>query len=209
MRGVTDEQLTLAKVYANAMIQLTETQAETDLLARELNEFATLVNENAELETFLASPTIDRDTRQTAIEKLFRGEYSDLFDSGSQQQRSLEPGASGGRGLFAGARRAARANTGLRANGDTAERGTAYQFEGCGSTLHGQGGRADRECRRFADRRTCRPGRRREVRRHRSDEIVTDRFGVARVRGARGVRRSGSRGRRAGLDVEMSKQKND
>lgn len=79
MRGVTDEQLTLAKVYANAMIQLTETQAETDLLARELNEFATLVNENAELETFLASPTIDRDTRQTAIEKLFRGEYSDLF----------------------------------------------------------------------------------------------------------------------------------
>ena len=79
MRGVTDEQLTLAKVYADAMIQLAESQGETDVLAGELSDFAALVGENADLETFLASPTIDRDTREAAIEKLFRGKYSDLF----------------------------------------------------------------------------------------------------------------------------------
>lgn len=79
MRGVTAEQLTLAKVYADAMIQLAESQGETDALAEELDDFAARVNDNAELESFLASPAIDRDTRQAAIEKLFRGKYSDLF----------------------------------------------------------------------------------------------------------------------------------
>ena len=79
MRGVTDEQLPLAKVYADAMIQLAESQGETDVLAEELDNFAARVNDNAELESFLASPAIDRDTRQAAIEKLFRGKYSELF----------------------------------------------------------------------------------------------------------------------------------
>ena len=79
MRGVTDEQLPLAKVYADAMIQLAESQGETEVLAEELDDFAMRVNENAELESFLASPTIDRETREAAIEKIFRGKYSDLF----------------------------------------------------------------------------------------------------------------------------------
>ncbi len=79
MRGVSGEQLPLAKVYADAMIQLAESQGETDVLAKELDDFAARVNDNAELESFLASPAIDRDTRQAAIEKLFRGKYSELF----------------------------------------------------------------------------------------------------------------------------------
>ena len=79
MKGVTDQQLTLAKVYAEAMIQLAESQGETGELAQEQSDFASRFNDNADLQTFLGSPTIDRDTRRTAIEKLFRGKYSDLF----------------------------------------------------------------------------------------------------------------------------------
>lgn len=79
MRGATTEQLALAKVYAEAMIQLAESQGEMDLLARELADFARRIEQSAELASFLASPLIDREARETAVEKLFRGKYSDLF----------------------------------------------------------------------------------------------------------------------------------
>lgn len=79
MSGVTTEQLALAKVYAEAMIQLAESQGEMDLLARELADFASRIEQSADLASFLASPLIDREARETAVEKLFRGKYSDLF----------------------------------------------------------------------------------------------------------------------------------
>ena len=79
MSGVTTEQLALAKVYAEAMIQLAESKGEMDLLARELADFASRIEQSADLASFLASPLIDREARETAVEKLFRGKYSDLF----------------------------------------------------------------------------------------------------------------------------------
>lgn len=79
MKGVTTEQLALAKVYASAMIQLAESQGEMDLLYNELGDLANRIGNSAELESFLASPMIDRETREAALEKLFRGKYSDLL----------------------------------------------------------------------------------------------------------------------------------
>lgn len=79
MSGVTTEQLALAKVYAEAMIQLAESKGEMDLLARELADFASRIEQSADLASFLTSPLIDREARETAVEKLFRGKYSDLF----------------------------------------------------------------------------------------------------------------------------------
>ena len=79
MSGVTTEQLALAKVYAEAMIQLAESKGEMDLLARELADFASRIEQSADLASFLTSPLTDREARETAVEKLFRGKYSDLF----------------------------------------------------------------------------------------------------------------------------------
>ncbi len=79
MTGVTDEQLALARVYADAMLQIAESQGEMDLLEHELHDLATHIERDEDLAGFLSSPTVDRETKRGAFEKLFRGRYSDLF----------------------------------------------------------------------------------------------------------------------------------
>lgn len=79
MAGVSEQELSIARVYADAMLDLAEARGEMDDLLDELTRFAAEVEKNTDLETFIASPMVDAAARQKTIEKLFRGKASDLF----------------------------------------------------------------------------------------------------------------------------------
>ena len=73
------EQLTLAKVYSDSMLTLAEERNEAEALGAELADLAAYVAGDAELATFLSSPTVDVTVRAATLEKLLRGRYSDLL----------------------------------------------------------------------------------------------------------------------------------
>ena len=78
MPSMNDEDLALARVYSIGMLELAEAKGEVDRLREELLDLAAYRDRDAELESFLYTPTVDTDTRRKVLEKLFRGRYSDL-----------------------------------------------------------------------------------------------------------------------------------
>lgn len=79
MASFSDKGLAVARVYGAAMIELAQGLGEVDVLFHELGDLAGQVDRDEPLRTFLSSPVVDTGTRASAIEKLFRGKYSDLF----------------------------------------------------------------------------------------------------------------------------------
>ena len=79
MRTFSDTELAIAKVYADALLDLAERAGEADSLLDELLGVAELVETNAEFAYFLSSPIIDTDERRASIEKMFRGRVSDML----------------------------------------------------------------------------------------------------------------------------------
>ena len=79
MAGVTDQELSVARVYSEAMLQLAEPLGEVDLLLHELEDFTAQVEKEGDLKRFLFDPTVDVNARERTFEKLFRGCYSDLL----------------------------------------------------------------------------------------------------------------------------------
>lgn len=79
MAGATDKDLALAKVYSKSMLDLAESQGQADELLDELHALADLLDKNAQLATFLSSPTVDVAARAQTLEKAFRGKASDLL----------------------------------------------------------------------------------------------------------------------------------
>jgi F-type H+-transporting ATPase subunit delta len=78
MAGISDKELALAKVYSSAMIELAARTGDTQVLGQELADLAAYLDRDEAFDRFLSSPTVDTDARKAAIEKLFRGRYSDL-----------------------------------------------------------------------------------------------------------------------------------
>ena len=79
MATASDQEITLARVYSDAILQLAEAQGEADSLLEELLGLAAYLDETPELATFFSSPTVDAGVRQKAIEEWFRGRASDLL----------------------------------------------------------------------------------------------------------------------------------
>jgi len=79
MPRLSDNELSLGRVYATALLNLAESQGEGEWLLKELLDLAGKVEEDADLKAFLSSPMIGPAAREATIEKLFRGRYSDLF----------------------------------------------------------------------------------------------------------------------------------
>ncbi len=79
MAGFSVQDLAIARVYGEAMMQLAEAQGDVDGLLDELEDFAGQIEKQEELRLYVSDPTIDTDGRAKAIEKLFRGRYTDLF----------------------------------------------------------------------------------------------------------------------------------
>ncbi|MGD2108332.1 MAG: ATP synthase F1 subunit delta [Phycisphaerae bacterium] len=73
------QEMAVARVYAGAMLELAEARNETAQLQTELLELAERVDTNPDFARFLSSPLVDAKARRAALEKLFRGRYSDLL----------------------------------------------------------------------------------------------------------------------------------
>jgi F-type H+-transporting ATPase subunit delta len=79
MASVSDRELSIARVYSKAMLDLAEERGEADALLDELQELVRYLDRNSELEQFLGSPLVDDDDRARVLEKVFRGRASDLL----------------------------------------------------------------------------------------------------------------------------------
>lgn len=79
MATVNDREMALASVYSKAMLSLAEEVGEADELLAELLELVRSLDQNPELEQFLASPLVEDEDRAEVLEKIFRGRASDLL----------------------------------------------------------------------------------------------------------------------------------
>ncbi|UCE60382.1 MAG: ATP synthase F1 subunit delta [Phycisphaerales bacterium] len=76
---MSDKEITVARVYSNAMLRLAEAKGEADSLFEEMDQLVSLLDAHEDLDGFLASPMIDPEVRKVSLEKLFRGKASDLL----------------------------------------------------------------------------------------------------------------------------------
>lgn len=74
-----DRELSIARIYSKAMLDLAEQQGEADSLLEELQGLVEYLGSNPELEQFMASPLVDDEDRGKVLEKAFRGKTTDLL----------------------------------------------------------------------------------------------------------------------------------
>lgn len=74
-----EKESALARIYANAMLDLAEKNGQADELRDELQALARLLKDRPELNTFFSSPMIDSKKRAVSLEKIFRGKIGDLL----------------------------------------------------------------------------------------------------------------------------------
>ena len=84
MANVSDQELSIARLYSRALLQLAEERSETESLLEELGGLVDYLDRNPELERFLASPLVDGEDRADLLERAFRGKASDLLVDGLQ-----------------------------------------------------------------------------------------------------------------------------
>lgn len=73
-----DKHRAVARVYAEAMLQLAAAAGTAAALRDELDSLAALARTNPAFADFLANPSIDDDERRESLERMFRGKLSDL-----------------------------------------------------------------------------------------------------------------------------------
>jgi F-type H+-transporting ATPase subunit delta len=74
-----EEQGSLARVYALALIHLAKEGGEEVRVAEELGQFASLLDSDPSIGEFLSSPGVDEVRRHDLLEKLLRGKASDVL----------------------------------------------------------------------------------------------------------------------------------
>jgi F-type H+-transporting ATPase subunit delta len=79
MATYEDKALAVASVYSDALLQLAEESGQADRVLEEIVGIASLMEKDADLASFLSSPTVEAVTRHRVIEKVFRGRVSDLL----------------------------------------------------------------------------------------------------------------------------------
>ena len=79
MATVNERSLGVARLYGRAILTVAQEQGEAASLGAELDELLELAARDAELERFLASPVLERESRQRSLEKMLRGRASDLL----------------------------------------------------------------------------------------------------------------------------------
>jgi F-type H+-transporting ATPase subunit delta len=76
---VDDRQLALARVYAEALLELAEEQGVGDEVLEELDGLVSLQERDQDLMTFFSSPLVTEAERRSTIDKSFRDRASDLL----------------------------------------------------------------------------------------------------------------------------------
>ncbi|HXU44792.1 MAG TPA: ATP synthase F1 subunit delta [Thermoanaerobaculia bacterium] len=83
MKGIDHKTFALGRLYGRALLDAAGLD-DAEALGGELAEVAALLDRAPDLETFLASPTVDAEAKTAAIEKTFRGRASDLLTDALQ-----------------------------------------------------------------------------------------------------------------------------
>lgn len=79
MAKVDDRQVAIARLYAQAMLEVAEERGEADGLLEELEGLGAYVEESPAFLEFLQSPLVDTGDRSASLEQVFRGRASDLL----------------------------------------------------------------------------------------------------------------------------------
>jgi F-type H+-transporting ATPase subunit delta len=72
----------VAAVYANALLELTQKQGgntRAQEVGEEFRQLAEMINEDKSFRSLLASPTIERGARSAALDRILRGNVSDVL----------------------------------------------------------------------------------------------------------------------------------
>lgn len=77
--AIDEQQLAVARVYAQALLGLADRQGVVDEILEQLEQLRGLMDATPELEEFFADPLVDEESREAAIDRLFRGRLSDLL----------------------------------------------------------------------------------------------------------------------------------
>lgn len=78
MAETLQDQFLVADVYATALFGLARQAGQVEQVHEELNELVKLCDQDGQFATFLETRAIDEDRRAASLEKLFRGQLSDL-----------------------------------------------------------------------------------------------------------------------------------
>ena len=79
MATTDDTVIAVADAYAEALLDLSERQGNSDRVLAELEELAACFEKDEAVAGFFTSPAVDDQDRGTALEKMFRGRLSDLL----------------------------------------------------------------------------------------------------------------------------------
>ena len=79
MVSFSEQEMAIARIYADSILELASATGDVEVLLHELAELAGHADADPEFHAFLASPTVDTAHRCAAIEKLFRDRCTDLL----------------------------------------------------------------------------------------------------------------------------------
>ncbi|MEM7625155.1 MAG: ATP synthase F1 subunit delta [Planctomycetota bacterium] len=69
----------VGRVYAQALVELAETEGQLDAVAEEVADLAALLESDTDLQRLIDNPIIDRGARAGMVERLFEGKVSGLL----------------------------------------------------------------------------------------------------------------------------------
>lgn len=78
MANVNEKEVAVARVYSQALFDVSTGRGTTAEVLEELAVLGKLASEDREFANFLSSPMIDAKDRQAAIDKMFRGRLSEI-----------------------------------------------------------------------------------------------------------------------------------
>lgn len=79
MARVDEKQVAVARVYSRAMLELAEQSGRAEALLEEMQALAGLLEKHPPLREFMVSPLVAGRERAQALERQFRGRFSDLL----------------------------------------------------------------------------------------------------------------------------------
>jgi F-type H+-transporting ATPase subunit delta len=75
----SEQEIAIARVYAQAALSLAGAQGQADEVSAELSGLSDLMDQNAGFESFLGSPLVDTEERRAALDRIGRGNMNEIL----------------------------------------------------------------------------------------------------------------------------------
>ena len=77
--GPSEQEITISRIYARALLQIAEEQGVAESVLEELDGLVEQADRDDAFASFLTSPLVETDERQASLERIFRGRMSELL----------------------------------------------------------------------------------------------------------------------------------